>query len=314
MGIEEFTKELAEMVQAKLNGVEVTPMKNLKNNGVVLHGLTLRKEGENVAPTLYLEHLFELFQRNELSVEAILEKVIRTYERLPEPNIPEMNSWLSDPELINRINVRLLNMKENRELIETRKLVYREVENTGLVCLFYIRMISEGTTVGDIALTESLMERYLPNIRDAEVLFHLVMSRVKEEDLRFEPVANVVNHMIERAGFDLSPLPMEVNFLHVLTTRGLAYGSSVILSEAARRILTKKYPGEVVILLPASVHEVLIMRQHEYENIFLLRAMVRDINHTQVEREDFLSDEVFYYDTRTGILSIANVDEGEVEE
>ena len=131
-GIEEFTKELAEKVQAKLNGVEVTPMENLKNNGVVVHGLTFRRTDEKVAPTLYLEHWFEKFKSKRLSVDDILEQIICTYQDLPEPNIPDMEEYLSSPELIDKISVRLLNMKKNCRMIEERNLVFYKVPNTDI--------------------------------------------------------------------------------------------------------------------------------------------------------------------------------------
>ena len=314
MGIEEFTKELAEKVQAKLNGVEVTPMKNLKNNGVVVHGLTFRREDENVAPTLYVEQLFDLFKQDSLSIDDILERIIRTYQDLPEPNIPDMEEYLTSPELINKINVRLLNMKKNRRMIEERNLVFYKVPNTDMVCLFYIKISSEGDTVGEVALSETLMERYLPTFEDAKELYDEVVSKVSADKISLEPVAKFANKIIKERGFDMPPIPLEANFLHVLTNDTRMFGASVLLTEAGRRLLLERFPNGKLTVLPSSVHETLILETEENESVFWLHQMVMEVNATQLEDVDYLSDNVYHLDANTGELVIANNDESEVEE
>lgn len=314
MGIEEFTKELAEMVQAKLNGVEVTPMENLKNNGVVVHGLTFRREDENVAPTLYLEHWFEKLKSKRLSVDDILGQIICTYQDLPEPNIPDMEEYLSSPELINKINVRLLNMKKNRRMIEERNLVFYKVPNTDMVCLFYIRISSEGDTVGEVALSETLMERYLPTFEDAKELYDEVVSKVSADKISLEPVAKFANKIIKERGFDMPPIPLEANFLHVLTNDTRMFGASVLLTEAGRRLLLERFPNGKLTILPSSIHETLIMETENNERVWMLQEMVKEVNATQLEDVDYLSDNVYHLDACTGELVVANNDESEVEE
>ena len=314
MGIEEFTKELAEKVQARLCGVEVTPMENLKNNGVVAHGLTFRRVDENVAPTLYLEHWFEKFKSKRLSADDILKQIICTYQDLPEPNIPDMEEYLSSPELIDKINVRLLNMKKNRRMIEGRNLVYYKIPNTDMVCLFYIRISRAGDIIGEVALSETLMERYLPTFKDAKALYDEVVSKVSSDMISLEPVAKFANQIIRERGFNMPPIPLEANFLHVLTNDTRMFGASVLLTEAGRRLLLERFPNGKLTVLPSSVHETLILETEENESVFWLHQMVMEVNATQLEDVDYLSDNVYHLDANTGELVIANNDESEAEE
>lgn len=314
MGIEEFTKELAEKVQAKLIGVEVTPMENLKNNGVVVHGLTFRREDENVAPTLYLEYWFEKFKSKRLSSDDILEQIVCTYQDLPEPNIPDMEEYLSSPELIDKISVRLLNMKRNRQMIEERNLVYYKLPNTDMVCLFYIRISKEGDIIGEVAMSETLMGRYLPTYKDAKALYDEVVSKVSADTISLEPVAKFANQIIKERGFNMPPIPLEANFLHVLTNDTRMFGASTLLSDAGRRLLMEKFPKGKLTVLPSSVHETLIMETDNNECVWMLREMVREVNATQLEEVDYLSDNVYHLDACTGELVIASNDESEVEE
>lgn len=313
-GIEEFTKELAEKVQARLSGVEVTPMENLKNNGIVVHGLTFRREDEKVAPTLYLESWFEKFKNKGLSADDILEQIICTYQGLDEPNIPDMHEYLSSPELINRINIRLLNLKKNRRLIDERQLVHHVVPNTDLVVLFYIKVIQNGNTSGEIALSETLMEKYLSAFEDAETLYNEIINKVSLEAVRFESVSKLANKIIEEQGFDMPPLPMEANFLHVLTNYQKMFGAAALLTEAGRKLILERFPNGKLTVLPSSIHETLLLETTDNECVWWLHEMVKDVNRTQLEDCDFLSDNVYHFDARTGELIIANTEESEVEE
>ena len=313
MRIEEFTKELAEKVQARLSGVEVTPMENLKNNGVVVHGLTFRRVDENAAPTLYLEGWFNKFKSKKLSINGILEQIICTYQDLDEPNIPDMDEYLSSPELINKINVRLLNLRKNLRMIEERNLVFHKVPNTDMVCLFYITVSNDGYTIGEIALSETLMGRYLPAFKDAKELYDEVISKVSADTISLEPVAKFANKIIKERGFDLPPIPLDANFLHVLTNDRRMFGASVLLSDAGRKIILERFPNGKLTILPSSVHETLLLETTENECIWWLHEMVKEVNVTQLDAVDYLSDNVYHLDANTGELVVANAEESEDE-
>ena len=107
MRMKEFTETLANEVEARLNGVKVTPTKSWKNNSVVLHGLIICKEEDNVAPILYIDQFFKRFEIGELSVEDIVEQVVCDYEKLSIPEVPDLDSLLSSTEFINKIKLRM---------------------------------------------------------------------------------------------------------------------------------------------------------------------------------------------------------------
>ena len=133
MMIENFIEELVNLIQASGNGLEAIPTETQKNNGVVRHGLTLRKDDSRIAPILYVDEWYKQFQSGDLSVQDVSEHLMREYEKLPIPDVPDLDSWLSAPDLINKVNLRLVNRDENSVMIQERDLVYHEVENTDLV-------------------------------------------------------------------------------------------------------------------------------------------------------------------------------------
>ena len=57
-------------------------------------------------------------------------------------------------------------------------------------------------------------------------------------------------------------------------------------------------------VLPSSVHEVILVPDHVAGSEKELRTMVHEVNHTQVEPEEILSESVYHYDRKKHSLSI----------
>lgn len=53
-------------------------------------------------------------------------------------------------------------------------------------------------------------------------------------------------------------------------------------------------------ILPSSIHEILIVPGNGEENAGELGEMVRDVNRTEVRREEVLSDHIYEYDRESG--------------
>ena len=311
MRIKEFTEIIAEGIKARLEGVEITSVETLKNNGTILHGIMFKRNEDNIAPTLYMEYWFNLFRKYKLSTDMILENVIRSYETLPALELPDMNSWLSDPNLLSKISLRLVNLNANRKLIESRGLVYHPIGTTGLMCLFYVAVENEGTEIGELALTERLMEVYLPKVEGAEALYHEVVSRMSAKDACFDNASKLANKTIQARNFNVPLLP-DIEYLYILTNESRNFGATLILLDEVREILAEHFAGRVVTILPSSVHELLILPTCERENIKLLRDMVIEVNEL-LNQDDVLATDVFHYDTSTGILEKA-IESEETEE
>lgn len=280
-------------------GIEATVTENRKNNGVVQQGLILRRGNERAAPVFYLNQLFEKYIRGDLSVDDILSRIIVEYEKLPTPNIPDLDAMMSSHDFINQVNIRLANEPQNREAIESRNLVFHNIPDTDLVVLFYATVISDNETSGSIAITEDIMRRYLPNNVDGNELFEMVVHR-KNNSVKIESINKVLERMM------IDPLfPMNEKFLYVLTNKSMCFGAGAILTDAAKEVILEHFPNGKVTLIPSSVHETLLLETRVDEDLDVLREMVHSVNRSEVSIEEFLSDNVFHYDADTGELTIA---------
>ena len=93
--------------------------------------------------------------------------------------------------------------------------------------------------------------------------------------------------------------------LYVLTTPGSFGGAAVLLRPDVLDAARDQLKDDLVIL-PSSIHEVLVMKKSEAPDIKDLEMMVREINQHEVMPEDRLSDCVYQYD---GHLSMARSQE-----
>ena len=313
MSIKEFTERIAEKVKARLTGVDVTPQEAWKNNSVIQHGLQFRRDEDKVAPVLYLNQWFKLFKDGQLSEQEILEQVIRTYETLPAHNIPDMEAWLLDEDFIDKVNLRLVNWEKNKDMIAARNLVHYDLEGTDLTCLFYAEVVTDDSSFGEVALTEQLLERCLPNIANVDALYHEVVNKVEPDEVRLETIEDLMARLAGEILTDMFPCPVEKNFMHVLSYRSMRHGAAALLCSEARKQILERFPDGKVTVLPSSIGEVILLPTRDDEEVDVLREMVQQVNETEVSEDDFLSNNVFHYDAATGEIKIAEFTEGDGE-
>ena len=67
----EVEKRAGENYRVKLNDV-------IKNNGVVLRGITIRQDDSNISPTIYLNPYYDAYENGEITIAATRAAVILT--------------------------------------------------------------------------------------------------------------------------------------------------------------------------------------------------------------------------------------------
>ena len=314
MELKEFVMEIAKGIEARLEGVKVTPTETMKNNGVIQNGVLFRKNDEKISPVLYLDLWFKKFNKGELTLPDVVKRVISDYQELPPHNIPDFEEWISDVDLLDKISIHLVNKKANERMIATRKLVSYEIPETDLIALFYLKVIVDDESVGETAVNEFVMKEYFPDIADAKELFDEALSRIKVEDVKLETMQDVISRLVADVAEEVPELPSGSEEMFVLTNNKMLFGPAVIFSEVARRMILEKIPNGNVTVLPSSVHELILIATSENENVAELREMVLQVNETEVSKSEVLSNNVYHFDANTGKFEMVSWDCDEVEE
>ena len=82
--------------------------------------------------------------------------------------------------------------------------------------------------------------------------------------------------------------------MRVLCNTQRIYGATCMIYPGVLHALAEE-AGENLYILPSSVHEILLMPESEVDDTKYLQDMIREVNSTQVEPEEILSDNLYYY-------------------
>lgn len=150
-------REYAEMVAREINGATVTEVE--KANGVVFTGITVRAEDSNVAPTIYVDSMYD----KGMSIEDAITSVRKAFNE----NHKSINvDWISDwSQVKGKLAARLYNNA-------TKADVFESAERYGfddLIIIPYVNMtLDDG--MGSVKVTNQLLEKW--GVSSEEVIFH----------------------------------------------------------------------------------------------------------------------------------------------
>ena len=296
---EEVLKATQEQIPAELKGiVKVEIAEVLKNNDEKLNGIRMSIEGNNMMPTLYLEDFFEAYAEG-ISIEEIANTIIEVCTNAFKNPPPIYDFSFEYDEIKDKLIVELIDGDMNQERLSD--LVYKEIK-CGLVMVPYVTIRDLPIGAMRTAVTKDMVQKY--NYDVDELMDTAFVNTIDN----FKPVFMESNFETD---FDIdikTANPMEDTFkidrdgmLYLLTNSEGLYGATVFfypgVAEKIGQILGKDY-----YVLPSSVHEMMIVPKVIGVSPKGLKLLVKDANHTVVDRRDLLSDKVFYYSRKNNEL------------
>ena len=102
------------------------------------------------------------------------------------------------------------------------------------------------------------------------------------------------------------------NPMFCLTNESKMNGASLLLQEDIRKQIGECLESNYFVI-PSSIHEVLIIPDNGIFQVSELNAMVQEVNETQVERQEQLSDKVQFCDGKTAVMENAERREARIE-
>lgn len=300
-------KELAVSKYGKNTNVEVQTI--LKDNGVQRTGITIREEGSNICPRIYLETL--PIEDGE-SVFDIAEKVMAIYEKNRCCSQFDM-SWFKEYENVrNNLTLKLVNKEKNTAKLDG--LVWTTIaEDMAAYAVVKVNDEMIGGS-GSIAVQNDELqvwnvskEQVLADARenlDEQIRFFSLEEMMPPEWLMMYGVkpkntdGATIEEQIEAATTTSAffPFPMVV-----VTNKDWCFGASAILSKKMM-ILAQKL-GTDLYILPCTNQECMALPDLGDEmNLEELRGMVGIVNQEEVREEEFLSNSVYKYSLETGNL------------
>lgn len=281
-----------------------------KNNDINLTGISISKKDTELAPTIYLESFFEEYKAGKY-LETVCAEVISFYNEKNNPNMTFDKSIITDfNKAKDIICLKLVNAERNKELLKHMPHVMIE----DLAVVFYILVFTEKDGFGSIRITNEITNVWNIN---TDKLYKIALENTQKMNRGY--ISNILDVMPQiqmhsevilndcdysSAYFNIS-LEKRMPVLYVATNSKNINGANVILYDGLLKKFAKLL-GEDFYILPSSIHEVMIIPLSFYgeSEEDYMKQMVYDTNRTAVEKEDFLSNNIYRYYSNTDSIKI----------
>ncbi len=287
MNFEEFLdcvgKNILDFMPRAYEYADVRIQDVTKNNGLVLHGLMIITGFSNIVPTIYLDGLFNDYVNGE-SIERVMIRIAQSYVEADSRTDIDADMVLDFDQVKSRIVPHLVNLEENAEKL--LEIPYKTVND--LAAVFYIETNRSSDGVLKVCITNDLMEMY--GINEDE-LYDIAVKNLNTFSVPcFKGVSELIS---EDIGLDIPKSKAEQ--IYVITNGDRVNGSAQILNDNLMEQVSIKFGGDFYII-PSSIHEVFAIPVGN-RPVEELEDMVREVNSTEVKKEDKLSDSVYAYDS-----------------
>lgn len=280
MKYEQFVQKMYECTKNNLADHEQVELQEiLKNNGVVTVGLSIRNANENIAPIIYLEEYYERYLAGE-AVEDLSACLLKTKRELTKPPLWNYGALLDFEKVKNQIVYRLVNLERNKELL-------KEVPHLPMLdfaIIFYVSIPAEAAENCSVLIKNGHMNIWKLPI---SVLYETAKRNTKNiYPWVFRPLSDYLEDYFDVLPY--SPLWVLTNVMGINGATALLYPG---MPKRIYEKLEQKY-----FLLPSSVHEFLVVPDDGEISADSLKKIVREVNETQIEAEEYLSDNIYHFD------------------
>lgn len=281
MNYEQFVCAIIECTRQKLSESEIVERHEiLKNNGVRAVGLAIRREDKNIAPIIYLEEYYKSYLKGE-RLELLAERFIQRSKAAPAAPRWDYQSVLDFRRVKDQIVYKLVNAERNKSLL-------KEVPSLPVLdfaIIFYLMISVKGWEDCSVLIRNEHIHLWkLP----VSVLYQY--ARKNTPRLCPYVLRPLTEYIEEMSGEEAEECPMLV----LTNETGVNGAAAVLYPQMPKKIYESL--GRNYYLLPSTIHEFLIVPEEKDIRPENLLNMVKEINDTQITKEEFLSDHIYYFD------------------
>ncbi len=283
MGFHTFVDNIVDLLQERMgDAYEIKVIQVMKNNDVELTGIAITRQGDSIFPTIYLEGLYREFL-DGARLSTLVEKIMNCYEEQSMALELDMEFFRDYSRVKDRIFYKLVSFEKNKKFLRDAP----HLKWNDLAVVFYYALEKEVMDGGFIVINREHMLMWKQN---AESLYRLARRNTKRD--MPELLVSMRELVLELTGIqmrDEDAVPM-----YVLTNQEKRFGAAAMLYSEQIGELARRLESDLLIL-PSSVHEVLLIPDDQSREYSVYRQMVEEVNRTQVEPEEVLSYGLYRY-------------------
>lgn len=310
MDYAEFKSGIRELVQDKLGcDYTLTVQEVIKNNGIILDGLFISKEAERITPTIYLNSYYKQYEMG-MSILETADSIISCYMENRGTSIKNIKCLMDYEDAKKFISFKLIQKDTNQRLLQ-------DIPSYDLLDLSIVFYLDLGA--GDEGEITAMIHN--SHMKSWGVSKEELYDRAKENSSRLHPACispmeEVMLGILREQGLDDNQVEMTKMLIgsrameppfYILTNKTGVNGASCILYENCLSDFAETLGADIVIL-PSSLHEVLLLPDRGQLDYQDLQEMVQQINKTEVMEEDILSNKIYHYARLENKLTVIETD------
>lgn len=315
MDFKDFVQYMRKESVKKL-GLEVRTVDTVKNNGLKLTGLVFEDNGTNTYVTLYLNNMFEQYQRG-VELSKLVDSICEQYEQSRVTDSLDLSDFLDYEKAQKKIAFKLVNYNQNRDML--KNMPHRRFIDLAIV-YYYVVDNAPFNGRGSIKIDNSHLEEW--GITEEQLYKNAMETTPILLPASIVPISECVKDMVYRSircaqnkNEQLSKLLMMLLLseelenensisMYVIKNQLCLNGAGCILYENVLKGFAETM-GDDLYILPSSIHETIVIPVSDNQVPEFLSEMVREINHTNVVVEERLADNVYIYKRSTDTIEIA---------
>ena len=287
MEVREFGEKMRRAVAEVLGeDYQVSLQEVRKNNGVVLQGLIILAKDQNVSPTIYLKPFLTAYEEG-VSLSELVRNLLEIYNRDKMQKRMDMSFFRDFSKVRDRICYRLINAGKNQELL--KKIPH--VLFLDLAICFYYAYEDNCIGSGSILIYNTHMEMWQTDT--AELMWLAQNNTPGLLPWQWESMEKLMMSRMPETGWECSP----VTYMDVVTNKSKMHGAACMLYPGVLKQMAKKY-GSDFYIIPSSLHEVILLPCYNSINPGELKQLIKEVNRFQLEPEEVLSDNLYYFNRK----------------
>jgi hypothetical protein len=299
MDYERFKEGFQDALKAELavrgDDVELTARRVDKMNDSY-DAITVRPVDSSIGVNISVEKAFAAYENGtpipEIA-EHFADAVEKGFRESPQVDLESLSDY---EQMKSKLSMEVVSAEKNAELLES--VPHERMEDMAVVYRFVLDQTDSGN--GTILVTNQLLDQYGIT---KEQLRADAMENAPE--IRPSEIRGMSEVMSEIAPGMIPEVAPEDEQMFVATVPDKIHGAGVIAYPNFMEDAAQKMGGDFFVL-PSSIHEVLLVKDNGQMTAKELENMVKEVNATQVEPADQLTDHVYHYDSQNHIFELAD--------
>ena len=248
---------------------------NVVKNGVEFYGIRILTDS-NIAPVIYTKEIIESAERENKSLDEVVKEVISLYEERQKLDF-DVNNLTDKDFILNHLFIGL-QKESTEEIIKKPCEDFEGIESY----LFIKKRMSEDTNYF-VRVTKKLIDRV--GIAEDEAWEQAERNTFSE--------TTIINMAKMLAEMECVEEMQEEIPLFVLSNKSKIRGASGILNKKMLKEFGEKHHVNKIVVIPSSIHEMILQPYQLGTDIEEMSAMVKEINTLMVDPEERLIDRAY---------------------